>query len=966
MPTLPTSRLAIAVRLGFTSLLLLGCCSRLLYAADASIWSSRSAVHFDVLTLADGLSDSTVYSVSRDNQGQMWFGLAAGGANRYDGYRVDAFLHDPANSSSISHSAAGEVLATRSGQVLIGTWGGGLNRLLDSDGRFARLNPEQPPQRIQVLFEDRESRIWVGSADDGLYRLDSATSTELVPVKLPDGGSFGRVWSLTEDPSGKVWAATDRGLFDLDGDEVRPDTAWSGHPRAVLHDGEFLWVADNQAVYRSSDVGLKRVQDGLPLINTLTLSPSGNVLAGTLAGLVAFDGNGERVSPFGRSELSLFPDRNIRRIFFDETGVGWIATREAGVILALPTARGFDGFSLDSSLDTADTLIELDADDVLIGSRRGLWRLQKNQGSGQLEQIPGTEGLSINRLERSGDGVLLGTYDGLLRFDPDSGLLGPAPQFDAVKGMMVTAVNVAPDGTTDVGTFTDGLFRFRPDGSFKQLVRGGAESIPGVAVSDIEVDGLGATWLGLWDAGIARIDPQGVITSFERESLAIEGLIHDLLPTDAALWIATSFGLSRFDPVTGESLSVNLIREFPNTAVQRLAEGAGRIWAGTTRGVVAIDPSTLSVTRFTTADGLLVEEFYARAGYVGKNNRVYFGGLGGFVSFLPDQVLLNPQPPQLAITRAWIDGQPVPSQQPMALSPGQSTVRVRYLASDFRNPSANRFRWRLLGDDDDWSEATGDPEVLLTGLAPGEYRFELQGANANGIWNRASTVLPIVVDPAWWQTVPGQAAAVGTLLLAVFLLSFWNTQRIRDRNRVLTAEVERQTRALREANQSLAKSAATDHLTKLANRRGFLKQVEAEAPDSQRYFALLDADNFKQVNDQHGHEVGDRVLRHVADVLKRAAPANSLVARWGGEEFVIQFRSTDMETAHEAMEKVRLAVSSQQPDSSLAETPVSITIGLAQMAPGESPMNTINRADACLLAGKDSGKNRVFSIPGSA
>ena len=88
--------------------------------------------------------------------------------------------------------------------------------------------------------------------------------------------------------------------------------------------------------------------------------------------------------------------------------------------------------------------------------------------------------------------------------------------------------------------------------------------------------------------------------------------------------------------------------------------------------------------------------------------------------------------------------------------------------------------------------------------------------------------------------------------------------------------------------------------------------------------------------------------------------------RFGGEEFVIQFRATDMEAAHEAMEQVRLAVLHRQPGGNLAGTPVSLTIGLAQTAPGESPMHSVKRADACLLAGKASGKNRVFSIPGSA
>ncbi|MEM9529703.1 MAG: diguanylate cyclase [Pseudomonadota bacterium] len=929
---------------------------------QANIWSDASDVHFEALTLADGLSDSTVYSISQDGKGQLWFGLAAGGANRFDGYRVDAFMHDPADADSISHSAAGEALATRDGTVLVGTWGGGLNRLLDPAGRFARINPQAPPRRIQVLFEDSRSRVWIGSADDGLYRLDSATSDALTPVRRPDGQMFTRVWSIAEDASGQLWIATDQGLSNLAGLELTPAAGWTGNPRALLYAGETLWAADSQAVYRMVGGELLEVARNLPLVNTLASSPGGEVLAGTLAGILAFDLAGRPVPPFGRRELSVFPDRNIRRFFFDANQMGWIATREAGVILAVPSARGFDGFALDSSLDTADTLIELAPDDLLLGSRRGLWRLKRSGSASELRQIPSSEGLSVNRLALGPESVLVGTTNGVLAFDPATEQLKPNPRFAALEGEMVTAFATYPDGTVDVGTFTRGVFRFPANGTARQFVQGGSSPVPGTAVSDLEVDGTGRTWVGLWDQGIATIDGDGNVTAYERDRLNIEGLIHDLLPVGQDLWIATSFGLSRFDPESGRTAGLELIGEYPTTAVQRLAADRERIWAATTRGVVAVNRDNLAVTRFTAADGLVVEEFFARAGYVGRNGRIYFGGLGGFVSFLPDRVLLNPRPPSLAITRAWVDGAPTSADQPIVLPPGAATVRLSYLASDYRSPAANRFRWRLTGQDDQWSPARAERETLLTGLTPGEYQFELQAANANGIWNDRSVTLPIVAEPAWWQTLRGRVAAVLGLLAVVYALSYWNTQRIRARNRTLTAAVERQTRELREANQSLARAAATDHLTGLLNRRGFLEQVEALRPDPHRHFALLDADDFKQVNDRYGHDVGDAVLVHLADLLRKASPINALVARWGGEEFIVHFREQDLNGAHRVMEGVRERVRDQQPRLTSNIEPLSITIGLAQMAPGETCMDTINRADNFLLAGKSSGKNRVVHL----
>ncbi len=942
----------------YSALALLLTLGQIAIAQKSTVWSEPGQVHFESLTLADGLYDSTVFSITQDASGQIWFGTAAGGANRFDGYRITAYLHEPVNEQSLSHSAAGEVLAASDGTILIGTWGGGMNRYSGLGDRFEHLNPGRAPRQIQIMFEDSRQRIWVGSADSGLYQLDHPQGL-LRPVLRSDGQPFSRVWAVAEDGMGVIWVATDNGLFDLSGREIKPPTGWHGHPRALLFDNSTLWIGDTQTVYRVLDGTPQPVLENSELVNTLALSPGGQILVGTLAGILALDSTGRQVAPFGRSEQVLFPNRNIRRFYFDSSGVGWIATREAGLLRALPAASGFDGFRLESSLDTVDTLHELSENDLLIGSRRGLWRLQHDQGVSRFHQIPGTESESINRFTHHGDAVLIGTNEGVLTFDPVSGSLEADPLYNSLSNLGVTSLHSWSDGRMDIGTWINGLHRFDADGNSVHYIKGGENHIAGVSISDLEPDPAGGIWVGMWNDGVAHIDSDGTVTNVSSSELGIEGQVHDLLLDNGMLWVATSFGLACFDPQRRTNMRVILIPEYPNTSVQRLAAGNDRLWAATTRGVIAIDRDDMSISRFGIADGLVVQEFFARSGHVGSGDRLYFGGLGGLVSFLPDDVALDVSPPSAAIVGAWVDDEAVTVNEPIIMQPGAGTLRFRHVVADYRSPQANRFRSRLIGRDDSWSEANADPETLLTGLDPGEYRFELQAANANGLWNESAASLSIRVLPAWWQTPLGQLSVILGLSLLAYLWNYGNTRRIRARNRELTQEVDRQTRALREANRSLAQAASTDHLTGLLNRRGFLAQVETVDQSDIRWFALLDVDNFKQFNDQYGHDVGDQVLSHVAEILRESSPPGAHVARWGGEEFIIHFQLPDSSLAINAVERVREAVQDQQLD--MAIPAVSVTGGLARMQLDETCMSAINRADARLLRGKADGKNRLIA-----
>jgi diguanylate cyclase (GGDEF)-like protein len=156
----------------------------------------------------------------------------------------------------------------------------------------------------------------------------------------------------------------------------------------------------------------------------------------------------------------------------------------------------------------------------------------------------------------------------------------------------------------------------------------------------------------------------------------------------------------------------------------------------------------------------------------------------------------------------------------------------------------------------------------------------------------------------------------------------------------------------REAQRQARVLAETDALTGLPNRRHFLAQLEGRDGDEFGYALLMmDIDDFKRLNDEHGHLHGDAVLERVARVLRANVREGDLLARYGGEEFVVAMPGADLEQALQVAERLRRAVE--------RDTPSSISVGCAVRRPGERLDDVLRRADDLLLFAKRSGKNVV-------
>ena len=199
---------------------------------------------------------------------------------------------------------------------------------------------------------------------------------------------------------------------------------------------------------------------------------------------------------------------------------------------------------------------------------------------------------------------------------------------------------------------------------------------------------------------------------------------------------------------------------------------------------------------------------------------------------------------------------------------------------------------------------------------------------------------------------------LAAVALAAALAAVW-IRKVHSYNRKLSTAYE----LLERKNRELAELSITDRLTDLFNRSKLDIELQREVERSNRYkvpfsLIMIDIDWFKQINDDLGHQVGDRVLQEVATRLRQRVRAADILGRWGGEEFLVICPETELAGAHELAETLRRAVADEMGGQTHS---VSISLGVSQHIPGNAAEDLIRRTDERLYRAKDSGKNTVIA-----
>jgi signal transduction histidine kinase/DNA-binding NarL/FixJ family response regulator len=335
------------------------------------------------------------------------------------------------------------------------------------------------------------------------------------------------------------------------------------------------------------------------------------------------------------------------------------------------------------------------------------------------------------------------------------------PQVEAEWAILAQTAPLFDEGSLWIGS-ADGLYRIEDD----RLQRFGRDQ--GLPVDDVRAlyrDDTDAIWIATYGGGLVHYDGSRFSVIDQRHGL-VENALSGIVADDfGALWLAGNRGIQRV-----------LIADLR----AHLADVARRV------------PSTL----FGREHGIDNPETTGAFSAIASGNTLYFSTFGGLVAIDPALVAERErQPPQVHALDA--SGDPLAAAAPpLTLDEGLRDLRLRYTAIHLAASETLRFRHRLLGWRDAWTEVDSQREVEYTHLHPGSYQFELQARHSGGPWVSAGVLPRIEVLPLWWETRAAQALALLALIgLAVMAWRLANRQ-IRRRALALEALVDERTAAL--------------------------------------------------------------------------------------------------------------------------------------------------------------------------
>lgn len=946
---------------------------------------------------------SSVYHISQDKHGFIWFGTNTNGLLRFDGNEAISWL--PPEITGGHQVNINYFVFTDDEEIWSSSWHNGLIYYPKAKtGYVFPINQQSPEalasQRVQMLFQDSRGRLWVG-AMAGLHFVDLSNPYQIQRLAFsePEHPLYQqRIWGVTESPEG-LWVATSRGivLLDLDLNILQhfllSTTAPIGAVRAdEIRDIQYI----NNHIWAGSANGVFRYQQDCrcfvkittpppltdPKVNRLHQGSRGTIWVGADDGLYQLDSNTFKWLKAGE-QYNFLPDVDVRSIFLDKDQLLWLGSRERGIFIGHQQHQSFTPL--------ASTLPEEIADDVqglttaIYHSKAGaLWLAsqdkllyrQADKVTWRSIEIMAQYGIrKVYRITEDPYGVIwLATDVGLFRVD-DATLTAVTTPFELAKrqGSLLTDLAISPNGDFYLGLWHHGLLFWQPDLSMAQLELTELSHTSGDLIYHIHQSDSGTLFAATRYSGLfskKTNHSEWSPVSFSQPSL-VDGY-HCVLPeTDTLLWLCSEFGLWRFDSQTHELTQYSIEHGLPSLFISAaFFDHEQRFWVLTNQGPARFDPDLQRFISYSQHDGLPDLNMQRHSFSVSQEGEMLLGTPKGAVVAHIDLEKENLAAPSVVISRLFINGvdhsrEYQQGSTQLELPSSYRELVIGYALLDYHDSEMHTTRSRLLGLSDRWTVQDTHHEVRYINLPPGHYTLEIEGQNARGIRSAQPLRLDIIVKAPWWKTT--WLWLVVTVVLFFVTLGFMQLQKVNlnKRNQRLQTLVLARTRELEALAVKLKQRAEHDPLTGLLNRAGFTERFnrlrQSCAQQNQTLtLVLIDIDHFKRLNDQYGHNAGDKVLQHFSELLRSRVRVSDCVGRWGGEEFIIALGHCQESGAQRFCEQL-LASLKQDPciyhQSQLYYT---ATFGIVCLPINVDTLDTwIKSADDALYQGKASGRAQV-------
>lgn len=760
----------------------------------------------------NGLSNSAVTCILQDSKGFMWFGTK-GGLNKYDGYQMVVYKNNAKNEFSISDNDIRHIYEDRQKNLWIGT-SNGLNLFDREKGIFISYkhqvnNPASlSDNSISRIYEDHRGNLWIGTYNGGLNMFNRQTKKFTCYRKNSSNASLNYINYIFEDRENNLWLSAGSGLNKFNyrnnifqEDLLIPDFKANIRVIQQAPNGDFWIGTENSGIYivNTKNKKIKHLYHvetdassiGSNSVTDLVFDKKGNLWAGCVNGglnlLTPGSSSFYHYTEDYVNNPGTLPQRTISALFEDNQSNLWIGTHRGGVRLYAPKSQKFELFQQEKdknslSYNDVKAFYEDNKGNTWIGTDGGgLNRYNRTDNSYKHYRYNAFDKRSISSdavLDIIGDdrgNLLVATWGGGLNvFNPKTGtfkrLLNNPRDNSSISSNHVYKLLKDRKGNIWIGTYNGGLNRYNPDNNtFARVTRDAQNktSILGYDIVSLNEDKKGNIWIGTDDAGLNCLDES--TNSFRHYFLGQEkNPIIEVVYTDSKgrVW-AGQAGLYLYNEANDQfnlyPKSGLLTSEFIKGIVE---DENGQLWISTLNGLIKFDPDKGTCKKYNNADGLQGEEFSANAFLRARDGKLFFGGINGFNSFYPKNIITNNFIPPVYLTGFQVFNKEITpfdynsplktdinAAKEILLKYDQSTFALSFAALNYTAAGNNRYAYKLEGFDKQWNYIGHDRKAFYTNIDPGRYVFKVKGSNNDGTWNNLATTVTIIITPPYWQTM---------------------------------------------------------------------------------------------------------------------------------------------------------------------------------------------------------------------